>query len=473
MAARRSWSAEVAACGALGLPIVVAMAAHGGFFARGQLAFAAVGVGMALAVIALVQPPDGALRNPALLALGALAALSAVSAIWTIAPAEDALRWSAVIAALFLLGIASAAVATRIGALPLAATIALFAAGAGLVGLYGAGARVEPLAQRLGGQWSAGGPLEYSPALALLQVSALPALMLGMGGRGVRLAFASAMGTAIAGSILALSGSRVELALAVAVAAVCAATAQRTLGLPVAKVVAAVALAATAGGAADAVAGSYVRAYVTGDDGPRLVGLAAIVLAAGGLWLLQRRALARVSGRRGRALALGLILVPLACSLTAAALTPDSGPQTEPVSGFTHGRLSQWRAAVETAAERPLAGWGSQSFYLASLPHQDPPPVRFAHNLPLETWAELGAGGVLAVALLYGGSVRLVWTRRGSPAAWLLGPAALGFLIANLFDWPWHIPASGAVFALALGGLAASPRGASAGVPRSPGIDAP
>ena len=341
MAARRSWPAEVAACGALGLPIVVAMAAHGGFFARGQLAFAAVGVGMALAVIALMQPPDGALRNPALLALGALAALSAVSAIWTIAPAEDALRWSAVIAALFLLGIASAAVATRIGALPLAATIALFAAGAGLVGLYGAGARVEPLAQRLGGQWSAGGPLEYSPALALLQVSALPALMLGMGGRGVRLAFASAMGIAIAGSILALSGSRVELALAVAVAAACAATAQRTLGLPVAKMAAAVALAATAGGAADAVAGSYVRAYVTGGDGPRLVGLAAIVLAAGGLWLLQRRALARARGRRGRALALGLILVPLGL------LTDRRG--TDPRFGTAD------RAGVRLYARPPLA----------------------------------------------------------------------------------------------------------------------
>jgi hypothetical protein len=29
----------------------------------------------------------------------------------------------------------------------------------------------------------------------------------------------------------------------------------------------------------------------------------------------------------------------------------------------------------------------------------------------------------------------------------------IAFLVANLFDWPWHVPASGAVFAIALGAL--------------------
>jgi hypothetical protein len=53
--------------------------------------------------------------------------------------------------------------------------------------------------------------------------------------------------------------------------------------------------------------------------------------------------------------------------------------------------------------------------------------------------------------VLYLGSAGLVWSRRHRPAAWLLGPAVLGFLVANLFDWPWHVPASGAVFAVAVG----------------------
>ena len=146
-------------------------------------------------------------------------------------------------------------------------------------------------------------------------------------------------------------------------------------------------------------------------------------------------------------------------ALLAAGLTPDSGPQAEPVSGFAHGRVANWEAAVETASDRPLAGFGSLAFYQASLPYQDPPAVLFAHNLPLETWVELGVAGALLVVILYGGSATLVWSRRRSAAAWLLAPAVLAFLAANLFDWPWHIPASGAVFALALGAIAGTPRG--------------
>jgi O-antigen ligase len=130
------------------------------------------------------------------------------------------------------------------------------------------------------------------------------------------------------------------------------------------------------------------------------------------------------------------------------------------VSGFTHGRLEQWGAALDAAADRPLAGSGSLSFYEASAAYQEPPPVRFAHNLPLESWVELGAAGALLIVILYLGSAAVVWMRRHTAAAWLLGPAVIGFLLANLFDWPWHLPASGAVFALSLGALAGVPLGA-------------
>ena len=136
--------------------------------------------------------------------------------------------------------------------------------------------------------------------------------------------------------------------------------------------------------------------------------------------------------------------------------TPDSGPQAEPVSGFAHGRIDQWRAAIDTAEDRPLTGSGALSFGPASLRYQEPPPVPFAHNLPLETWAELGVAGACLVLVLYGGSIGLVWSRRGGAAGWFLGPAVIAFLVANLFDWPWHVPASGAVFAIALGALAGS-----------------
>ena len=441
---------------ALALPATAALIAHGGAFPPGQVAFVVASAAAMLAVLALAGWSGAALRSPAVLALAGLAAVSALSATWTIADPVDALRWAAVLGALVLIATSASIVAERIGAERIAALIAVLAVAAGLVGLYGAGARVEPLAQRLGGQWSAGGPLEYSPALAMIQVASLPALMAAMGRSRDGLAGLAAGGAGVAGAVLALAGSRVELAIGIGVVVACAMGA-RWVGVSAPMILAAAGLAATAGGLADAVAGSYVRPYAMGGDALRLAGLAAIVVGAPVLWRLQRRALRTwASGSdRARGLAVAAVTLPVSAALLAAALTPDSGPQAEPVSGFAHGRPALWDAAVDAAADRPLAGAGSLSFYDASLPYQDPPAVRFAHNLPLESWVELGAAGALLTVVLYGGALALVWSRRGTSAAWLLGPGALAFLLANLFDWPWHLPAAGAVFALCLGALAA------------------
>jgi hypothetical protein len=467
-AAQLSRRTQLALLAALALPVAVALVAHGGFFPRGQTAFALAAAAAFIVVVALAGWRGKALRSPAVIALAGLAALSALSAAWTIASVDDALRWGAVIAGLTLIALAASIVSARVGVIWIAAVIALLAAVAGIIGLYGAGARVEPLAQRLGGQWSPGGPLEYSPALALMQVSALPVMWAAMARcRGVWVPALAAGGVAVAGSILALAGSRVELAIA-ALVVVAYAVGARAVGARTTTVLAAAALAATTGGAADAIAGSYVAPDVTGGDAPRLIGLGAVVVGAGGLWLLQRRAIGvAVSGSRAaRALAVAAVTVPLAGALVAAAVTPDSGPQAEPVSGFAHGRTDLWRAAIDTAEDRPLAGSGSLSFGVASLRYQNPPPVRFAHNLPLESWAELGVAGASLAAILYLGSASLVWSRRRTAGAWLLGPAILGFLIANLFDWPWHVPSSGAVFAIALGALVG---GSTRGVPVEPG----
>jgi hypothetical protein len=448
----------LALLGALALPVVVALIAHGGFFPRGQTAFALAAAGGFVLVVALVGWSATALRSPAILALAGLALLSALSAAWTIASVDDALRWGAVIGGFALTAVAASIVSARVGVIRIATVIALLAAAAGLVGLYGA--RVEPLAQRLGGQWSPGGPLEYSPALALMQVSALPALWWAMArARDPGIAALGAGGAAVAGSILALAGSRVELAIALCVVAACVLGAG-LVGARRSTILAAAALTAAAGGVADAIAGSYVAPYVTGGDAPRLIGLAAVVAGASGLWLVQRRTLrlATSGARATRALAVVAVAVPLAGGLVAAAATPDSGPQAEPVSGFAHGRTGLWRAAIDTAEDRPFAGSGALSFGTASPRYQEPPPVRFAHNLPLESWAELGAAGALLALTLYAGSVGLVWSRRRASAAWLFGPAVLAFLVANLFDWPWHVLASGAVFAIALGALAGSRR---------------
>ncbi len=63
--------------------------------------------------------------------------------------------------------------------------------------------------------------------------------------------------------------------------------------------------------------------------------------------------------------------------------------------GLAHGRTQEWKAAVQTWLDRPLAGAGSGAYYQASLVHQGSSPSLYAHDLPLELAAELGVGGLL------------------------------------------------------------------------------
>jgi O-antigen ligase len=126
---------------------------------------------------------------------------------------------------------------------------------------------------------------------------------------------------------------------------------------------------------------------------------------------------------------------------------------------YLHGRASTWRAAVETFADRPLAGAGADAFLAGSIRHQDGDTVVFAHDLPLELAAELGAAGFALAIALYAATAALIWRARATRAASLLGPAAAAFLAASLLDWPWHLAGSGAIFALSIGALAgAQPR---------------
>src|SRR5204863_6541867 len=86
--------------------------------------------------------------------------------------------------------------------------------------------------------------------------------------------------------------------------------------------------------------------------------------------------------------------------------------------GFWHGRLHTWRAAVETAADRPLAGAGADAFLAASARHQRDGPVRFAHDLPLELAAELGVLGALLAVALYATGGAAAWRARRTRAGW-------------------------------------------------------
>jgi O-antigen ligase len=159
--------------------------------------------------------------------------------------------------------------------------------------------------------------------------------------------------------------------------------------------------------------------------------------------------------RRGQWVAVAAVAAVVA---TAASVVADRGTGCQ--GDASHGRVGIWKAAVATAADRPLQGFGSGTFLAASRQHQlehRPRPTRFAHNLPLEAWVELGLLGLIAVLASYAAvGATVVRAVRRNPYAYLLVPAVAIFPLANLLDWPWHLLGAPMLWAVATGGVIAS-----------------
>jgi O-antigen ligase/polysaccharide polymerase Wzy-like membrane protein len=438
----------------------------GGFDAGPRVLFASLAA-LALAAACAAAPARAlaALRDPLVWVLAALALVAAISATWTLGFPAASLRWAAVTAGFAAVVVSAAALGRgerpgQEGVLAVAVAICAAAAISGAIGLWGAATHTVPYADRLGGSWRPGGVLEYSSANALLQVSALPALMAAACARRAGLAAAGAVGAAIAAAVIAMADSRLELALAAAVCLAAVVLPRQTVRADRSSALALVALLAAAGIASHLIAGRYAAVDADGGDAARSAALAAVLIAATGIWLAGR---ATASKAPARAMAATLAVVAIAA--VGAGFAARSDDRTDPGAygvetggGVLHNRSGLWHAALETFADHPVGGAGANSFLAASARHQDGATVRFAHDLPLELLAELGiAGGLLALAL-YAATGRAIWRARGTPGLWLLGPAAAAFLLAGLVDWPWHLAGSGAIWALALGGLISSSR---------------
>jgi hypothetical protein len=158
------------------------------------------------------------LRRPAVVTLLALGALGALSALWTVGGVGYAVRWGAVAGGYAAVAVAAGVLARRPGGpLPIAVGIAVLAAVCAVVGLAGVLARTGPFADHESGAWRAGGTLEYSAALALLQVSALPVLLRGLGATRARWRWSAGVAGLLAVVVLWRSASRLEVAMAAAV----------------------------------------------------------------------------------------------------------------------------------------------------------------------------------------------------------------------------------------------------------------
>ncbi len=137
-------------------------------------------------------------------------------------------------------------------------------------------------------------------------------------------------------------------------------------------------------------------------------------------------------------------------------------------------RLQVWHAAFEAGEETPWFGHGIDTFYAAYKNHRIPwtAPSRYAHDLLIQEWVELGVVGTLLLACFLvlvllaplrrrargeprSGDDSLQdmswWWRAPEPWLWV---GALAFILQNLVDITWYFPALLFVFMIFAGALA-------------------
>ena len=194
--------------------------------------------------------------------------------------------------------------------------------------------------------------------------------------------------------------------------------------------------------------------------GWELVGLAAfaVVLQVAAALIGPR---VRISDRLRRLVAVGAVATVVLGGV--AALMHEGGPGTiadraraafvaEPpttatgldrrlLSASGNGRSAYWRVAARMIERRPLLGEGAGSFsrtWLRERPVAN--EARDAHNLYLETLAELGPIGLVLLLLVLVTPFRTVPRVWRDPSAPVAAGVLTAFVIHAAVDWDWEIP---------------------------------
>lgn len=131
----------------------------------------------------------------------------------------------------------------------------------------------------------------------------------------------------------------------------------------------------------------------------------------------------------------------LQSSFTAQAPPAEQGLARRLLSISGNGRSDYWRVAARMVKRDPLLGDGAGSF-TARWAQERPLEIeaRDAHNLYLETLAELGPVGLLLLAAVLGTPLlALRRSRAVAPAAAAAGAYA-AFLAHAALDWDWEVP---------------------------------
>jgi hypothetical protein len=202
------------------------------------------------------------------------------------------------------------------------------------------------------------------------------------------------------------------------------------------------------------------------DEGGRLA-VAIVVLAVvsalvtAAFALLADRITVGHGVRRACGIALAMVLVGCVAALITAYGGPaksarravDSIKQPPPnVSGdltkrlfslSSNGRLDTWESALKDARAHPALGSGAGTYERWWLENRDVPlKVRDAHSLYVETLAELGPIGLVALLAVIVTPLAAAIRARRNP---LVAPALAGFVAVVVhagIDWDWEVPAT-------------------------------
>jgi hypothetical protein len=445
-------------------------AADGGYFPS-DWGLATLGFALIAFTVVLVTDSacPGRLELAFLSGLTALAVWAGLSSLWSpgaalpMLDAERGILYVAAAAATLLLLSSREASSALVGGV---------VAGAVLVSLFALGTKLFPghvgeAYDRSSGDQLAE-PVGYANALGLLTALAI-LLALGFAVHGARVATRALAGVALVVLLptLYFSFSRGALVALAGGAAVQAALDPRRVRLLVSGLV--VSLPAALGvleasrlGALTAEGATLQTVQAEGAHLTRVLVVLAIAAAAAPVLLRSVPLRLRLPQRSGAILLCAVVAT--AAVVAAGALIAAGGPVTvveRGVDAFTEppptgeggdlqprllsgsGRGDYWQVAWEMVRDEPLLGTGAGSFeayWLQERPVYFPLPARDAHNLYLETLAELGPIGL---ALLLA-TLALPLTALSQARGLTLGPAAAGAFVAYLLhaaaDWVWEMP---------------------------------
>ena len=418
----------------------------GGYFPvpKWTLAAMLIGAGLWEVVSTAVSRQARLLRSPALWIFLAFAAFAVTSLAWTEVAAQtrrEAVLMTGYLAALLV----ARSQISRFGATAATKLLRWLVYAAGFAAAWGVFTyllRIYPYVTLVDLFLRAGSTFEYSNALSCFELMALPVTLAFFqdGAKDERPLFATAAAMQMAA--VALSFSRLGLVLLAAMAVYFLAVARRRGLVPeiVLTVLTGLIMAAAALVLGEA---EYGKTGVAAVSALAVLSYLGQVYTAGGRSVFKKVFLAAaILG--GIAMAL-----PVAISGRAQLIIRSRFGEGLAFDTLLPHRQLAWDSAFQALQDKPIRGWGLGSFYVIFFRYQEAQFTKFAHNLVLQVAADTGLIGAALLILFLGYVTVLSFWRllgRFNLTGRAVAISVLVFIIYNIFDWEWYIPALTAWF---------------------------